>query len=43
VERSKLAEAAQPFQDLIDWLLHKMAGLSDAEAAGLEERLAHML
>jgi hypothetical protein len=43
VERSHLAEAAQPYQDLIDRLLYKMAGLSDAEAAGLEERLARML
>jgi hypothetical protein len=43
VARSRLAEAAQPYQDLIDRLLYKMAGLSDAEAAGLEARLARML
>jgi type I restriction-modification system DNA methylase subunit len=43
VERSALAPAAQPYQDLIDRLLYRMAGLSDAEAAQLERRLAVML
>ena len=43
VERSHLAEAAQPYQDLIDRLLYRMAGLSEAEAAGLEDRLTRML
>jgi hypothetical protein len=42
-ERSRLARAAQPYQDLIDRLLYRMAGLSVPEAAGLEERLQHML
>lgn len=42
-ERSALASAAQPFQDLIDRLLYAMAGLTPSEIAGLEERLARML
>ncbi len=43
VERSALAPAAQPCQDLIDRLLYRIAGLSDAEAEQLERRLADML
>jgi hypothetical protein len=42
-ERSALAPEAQPYQDLIDRILYRMAGLTDAEAAGLEKRLATML
>ncbi len=42
-ERSALAPAAQPLQDLIDRLVYAMAGLSADEAAGLETRLAVML
>jgi hypothetical protein len=42
-ERSVLSAEAQPYQDLIDRLLYAMAGLSDEEARGLEERLARML
>jgi len=42
-ERSSLAAEAQPYQDLIDRLLYAMAGLTDAEAAGLERRLSEML
>jgi hypothetical protein len=42
-ERSALREEAQPYQYLIDRLLYAMAGLSDEEARGLEERLARML
>jgi len=42
-ERSRLAPEAQPYQDLIDRMLYAMAGLSEAEAAGLEERLSRML
>ncbi len=42
-ERSALCTNAQPYQDLIDRLLYAMAGLTDAEAQGLEERLANML
>lgn len=42
-ERSRLADTAQPLQDLIDRLLYAMAGLSEREAAGLEERLSRML
>jgi len=41
--RSALAPAAQPFQALIDRLLYAVAGLSNAEVRGLEERLARML
>jgi len=42
-ERSALCAEAQPYQDLIDRLLYAMAGLSEEEARGLEERLAKML
>jgi hypothetical protein len=42
-DRSALAPKAQPYQDLIDRMLYRMAGLSDDEAAGLERRLATML
>jgi hypothetical protein len=42
-ERSALCAEAQPYQDLIDRLLYAMAGLSEEEARGLEERLARML
>lgn len=42
-ERSALAPAAQPLQDLIDRILYRMAGLTDDEAAGLDERLKEML
>lgn len=42
VERSALHPEAQPFQDFIDRLFYRMAGLSDDEAAGLEQRLARM-
>jgi hypothetical protein len=34
---------AQAYQDLIDRLLYAMAGLTEEEARGLEERLARML
>ena len=42
-ERSALCAEAQPYQDLIDRLLYAIAGLSEEEATGLEERLAAML
>jgi hypothetical protein len=42
-ERSALAPEAQPFQDLIDRILYRMAGLTDDEAKGLETRLEGML
>lgn len=42
-DRSALAPAAQPLQDLIDRLLHGMAGLTPAEGAALDSRLATML
>ena len=41
--RSVLPPAAQPLENLIYRLLCAIAGLSDAEARGLEDRLAHML
>ena len=41
-ERSARAPAAQPCQDLIDRILHSLAGLSDTDWHGLEERLARM-
>jgi hypothetical protein len=41
-DRSALAAKAQPYQDLIDRLFYKMAGLTDGEIAGLEERLKKM-
>jgi len=42
-DRSALHPDAQPYQDFIDRLFYRMAGLTDAESAGLEERLARML
>lgn len=42
-ERSQLAPEAQPLQDLIDLLVYKMAGLTEDEARGLEQRLQQML
>jgi len=42
-ERSALAPEAQPYQDLIDRILYRLAGLTDAEAQGLEKRLEAML
>ena len=42
-DRSHLDPAAQPYQDLIDRLFYAMAGLTDDEAKGLEDRLARML
>ena len=42
-KRSALDLKAQPLQDLLDRIIFRMAGLSDAESAGLEQRLAKML
>lgn len=42
-ERSRLDSEAQPYQDLIDRLFYAMAGLTDEEASGLEDRLSRML
>ena len=42
-ERSSLALAAQPYQDVIDRLFYRMAGLTEEESQALEERLARML
>lgn len=41
--RSALAPEAQPYQNFIDRLFYRMAGLADDEIAGLEERYARML
>ena len=42
-DRSALAPEAQPLQDLLDRIIYRMAGLTDDEVRGLEERLARML
>ena len=42
-DRSALWQKAQPYQDLIDKLFYRIAGLSDAESKELESRLAAML
>ena len=42
-DRSTLIPAAQPYQDFIDRVLFQLAGLTDDEIAGLENRLARML
>ncbi len=42
-ERSALASADQPYQDLIDQLFFGMAGLIADEVKALEERYAKML
>ena len=42
-ERSALAPAAHPYQDLIDRILYALAGLSEADWRGLESRLSTML
>jgi hypothetical protein len=42
-ERSALAPAAQPYQDLIDQLFFGMAGLSAGEVKALEGRYEKML
>ncbi len=42
-ERSRLCSESQPLQDLLDRVLFRSAGLTDQEAAALEDRLAKML
>ena len=42
-QRSALSQEAQPLQDLIDHILFRLYGLTEAESAGLEARLARML
>jgi hypothetical protein len=42
-ERSALCSEAQPIQDLLDKIIFRLAGLTDAEAEGLEQRLSTML
>ena len=41
--RNHLVPPAQPYQDLIDRILYHLAGLTEGEWRGLEERLAGML
>jgi len=41
--RIALDPKAQPYQKLIDTLFYRMAGLTEDEAAGLEDRLGRML
>ena len=41
--RSMLCEEAQEYQRSLDLVLYRLAGFSDDEIAGLEDRLAHML
>jgi hypothetical protein len=42
-ERSELSDSANPYQQFIDMVLFRMAGLSAPEAKGLEYRLSTML
>ncbi len=42
-ERSALCADARPYQDLVDQLLYAMAGLTEGEFKGLEDRLSRML
>ncbi|HRQ73790.1 MAG TPA: hypothetical protein PLU35_12250 [Phycisphaerales bacterium] len=42
-DRSRLSPEAQPHQNLIDRILFTTAGLTDAEAAALTDRLERML
>jgi hypothetical protein len=42
-DRSALALEAQPYQDLIDRILYRMAGLMDAEVKRPEKRLEAIL
>lgn len=43
MERSALDPAGQPYQDVIDQLFYGMAGLTNDEVKGLEERYSRML
>jgi hypothetical protein len=40
---SAVGPQAQPYKNLVDRILYPMAGLTDAEARALEERLDKML
>ncbi len=42
-EGSALNVRARPYQKLIDAIIFRLAGLTDAEAEGLEQRLSKML
>lgn len=42
-QRSQLCAEAQVYQDVIDAILFRMAGLNPKEIAGIEDRLARML
>jgi len=42
-ERAALCPKAEPYQRALDLLIMRLAGLSDSEMAGVEERLEEML
>lgn len=42
-DRAHLSPDAQPYQNAIDLILFRMAGLSERDIAGIEDRLARML
>lgn len=42
-DRSALDPKGQKYQDLIDKLFYRIAGMTDAEASGMESRLAKMI
>lgn len=42
-DRAHLSPDAQPYQDAIDRILFRMAGLSEQEIVGIEDRLSRML
>ena len=42
-DRAHLSADAQPYQDAIDLILFKMAGLSERDIVGIEDRLTRML
>lgn len=41
-DRSALSPAAQPYQDFLDAVFFRLAGLTDAEAQGLRTRYERM-
>jgi hypothetical protein len=42
-ERSELCDGAKPYQEFIDSVLFRMAGLNERESKGLQTRLSTML
>jgi hypothetical protein len=43
IDRAHLAEDAQPAQDIIDRLLFSIAGFSNEETGGIEERIKELV